>query len=142
MKKIILCDIDGTIANNDHRQHFLEGKKDWEGFFKELIYDKPIHSVINKINTDHKAGKEIIFLTGRPERYRHATHKWLCEYFKFNIKILMRQDGDKRNKIIIKKEIFESNFNKNDIYYVIDNDPDLIHMWNEFSLVTYNAIDI
>ena len=26
-KKIVICDIDGTIANNDHRQHFLEGKK-------------------------------------------------------------------------------------------------------------------
>ena len=31
-KKIVICDIDGTIANNDHRQHFLEGKKDWDGF--------------------------------------------------------------------------------------------------------------
>ena len=45
MKKIVICDIDGTIANNDHRQHYLEGKKDWEGFFSELesmnFYDPP-----------------------------------------------------------------------------------------------------
>ena len=142
MKKIILCDIDGTVANNDHRQHFLQGKKDWDGFFKELVNDKPIYSVINKINADQKMGKDIIFLTGRPERYRHTTHKWLSEYFKFDIKILMRKDRDKRNKIIIKKEIFKSNFNKDDIYYVIDNDLDLIHMWNELSLVTFNAVDI
>jgi 2-hydroxy-3-keto-5-methylthiopentenyl-1-phosphate phosphatase len=41
-KKIVICDIDGTIANNDHRQHFLEGKKDWDGFFSSLSEDKPI----------------------------------------------------------------------------------------------------
>jgi len=35
-KKIVICDIDGTTANNDHRQHFLEGKKDWDGFFSSL----------------------------------------------------------------------------------------------------------
>tara|TARA_Y200000002_G_C22620649_1_gene638014 strand:+ start:1254 stop:1370 length:117 start_codon:yes stop_codon:yes gene_type:complete len=35
-KKIVICDIDGTIANNDHRQYFLEGKKDWDGFFSSL----------------------------------------------------------------------------------------------------------
>ena len=46
MSKIVLCDIDGTIANNDHRQHYLEGKKDWDGFFSELINED--HTFISK----------------------------------------------------------------------------------------------
>ena len=29
-------------------------EKDWDGFFKELVNDKPIYSVINKINADQK----------------------------------------------------------------------------------------
>ena len=70
MKKIILCDIDGTIANNDHRQHFLEGKKDWDGFFSELINNEPIFPIINKVIEEYKAGKDIVFLTGRLEKYR------------------------------------------------------------------------
>ena len=45
MSKIVLCDIDGTIANNDHRQHYLEDKKDWDGFFAELINDAPIYKI-------------------------------------------------------------------------------------------------
>ena len=68
MKNIILCDIDGTVANNDHRQHFLEGKKDWDGFFDALDKDKPIFLIINKIIRENESGKNIIFLTGRPER--------------------------------------------------------------------------
>ena len=61
MKNIILCDIDGTVANNDHRQHFLEGKKDWDGFFDKLDEDEPIRPIINKVIENNKSGKKIIF---------------------------------------------------------------------------------
>ena len=50
MANIILCDIDGTVANNDHRQHFLEGKKDWDGFTQPTpkIIETP--SEVNGLN--------------------------------------------------------------------------------------------
>ena len=142
MKNIILCDIDGTVANNDHRQHFLEGKKDWDGFFDALDKDKPIFLIINKIIRENEYGKNIIFLTGRPERYRKTTRDWLIKYFNFEIRLLMRNDNDRRGKLDIKKEIFESNFNSNDIDYVIDNDEDLLKMWAELSLVTFDVSNI
>ena len=139
MKKIILCDIDGTIANNDHRQHFLEGKKDWDGFFSELINDEPIFPIINKVIEEHDAGKDIIFLTGRPERYRYSTTLWLKEYFNFELKILMRKNTDRRSKLITKKEIFEQNFNQEHIDCIIDNDKDLLKMWEEMDIATIDA---
>lgn len=142
MKNIILCDIDGTVANNDHRQHFLEGKKDWDGFFDALDKDEPIFLIINKIIRENESGKNIIFLTGRPERYRRTTRDWLTKYFNFEIKLLMRNDNDRRGKLDIKKEIFESNFNFNDIDYVVDNDEDLLKMWAELSLVTFDVSNI
>lgn len=136
MKNIILCDIDGTVANNDHRQHFLEGKKDWDGFFNALDKDQPIYPIIDKIIEENKSGKEIIFLTGRPERYKDLTKTWLKKYFTFDIRILMRGDNDQRNKIITKKEIFIANFKRNEIDLVIDNDEELIKMWESFGLST------
>ena len=136
MKKIILCDIDGTIANNDHRQHFLQGKKDWDGFFSELINDEPIDRIIKKINAYHDAGKNIIFLTGRPERFRYSTTLWLKENFEFEFKLLMRKDSDYRNKLEVKEEIFNENFSSNDIECIFDNDKDLIKMWNEKGIKT------
>ena len=39
MSKIVLCDIDGTVANNDHRQHLLRNYKDWDKFFSKLSED-------------------------------------------------------------------------------------------------------
>ena len=136
MKNIILCDIDGTVANNDHRQHFLEGKKDWDGFFNALDKDQPIYPIIDKVIEENKSGKEIIFLTGRPERYKDLTKTWLKKYFTFDIRILMRGDNDQRNKIITKKEIFIANFKRNEIDLVIDNDEELIKMWESFGLST------
>ena len=139
MKNIILCDIDGTVANNDHRQHFLEGKKDWDGFFNALDKDKPIYKTINKIIREHQNGKNIIFLTGRPERYRSSTLVWLEKFFDFNISMLMRKNNDQRNKLIIKREIFESNFNNAEIDYVLDNDNELLEMWHEIGISTIDA---
>ena len=131
MSKIVLCDIDGTIANNDHRQHYLGGKKDWEGFFSELINDKPISKIIKKIKAHHSSGKEIIFLTGRPEKYRYSTSLWLKENFEFEFRLLMRKNNDYRNKLLIKNEIFEDNFSKHSIYCIYDNDEDLIKLWKD-----------
>jgi len=120
MANIILCDIDGTVANNDHRQHFLEGKKDWDGFFSELVNDLPIQIIIDKVIQEQASGKEIVFLTGRPERYRYSTTLWLKEHFVFESKLLMRNDGDQRNKLKIKKEIFENNFHPDEIFCVFE----------------------
>ncbi len=139
MSKIVLCDIDGTIANNDHRQHYLEGKKDWEGFFSELINDEPIFSIINKVIEEYNAGKEIVFLTGRPERYRYNTTLWLKKYFNFELKILMRKNKDHRNKLIIKREIFELNFDVKDIFLIFENDDELVQLWESFNLNTFRV---
>lgn len=139
MNNIVLCDIDGTIANNNHRQHFLQNKKDWEGFFSELINDEPIFPIIEKIQEHQLQGKEIVFLTGRPERYSYSTNLWLKEYFSFNYNMIMRKDNDKRNKVAVKRDLFELHFTKEDIFCVYDNDYDLLKMWKEIGLVVNDA---
>ena len=135
-KNIVICDIDGTVANNDHRQHLLQGFKTWDKFFAHLSEDLPISEVIEFVINLHDEGKDVVFVTGRPARYEKATRKWLEKYFDFEIKLIMRQDQDKRNKIDVKKEIFLENFKPKDIFLVIDNDRDLIKMWQSLSLNT------
>ena len=142
MANIILCDIDGTEADNSHRQHFLEGKKDWDGFFDALDLDEPIYEIINKMNDEHNQGREIIFLTGRPERYRDPTENWLKQYFNFPLRVVMRPNDNKKNKLLTKKEMFEQNFNIDEIFYVIDNDEDLLNMWTDMQLKVVGVTDI
>lgn len=135
-KKIIICDIDGTIANNDHRQHLLKKFKDWDKFFSQLHLDEPYFEIIEKIKEFKKNGKEIVFITGRPERYRDETNSWLEKYFKFNYELLMRPNNETRSKIIVKTNIFKQNFSPEEIKIVFENDNALIKLWRSFGLKT------
>lgn len=93
---ILVCDLDGTVANNDHRQHFVreQSPKDWDSFhnprlmqddtpypnaktfFSRLLMLRPIH---------------IVFLTGRPEKTRAVTSWWL--YGHLNMNTIQEDDG-------------------------------------------------
>tara|TARA_B100000989_G_scaffold3891_1_gene2721 strand:- start:5118 stop:5549 length:432 start_codon:yes stop_codon:yes gene_type:complete len=138
-KKIVICDIDGTIANNDHRQHFLKKKKDWDGFFSKLHKDEPIFEIIDKVKALEKEGRRIIFLTGRPEKYRQQTEDWLKKYFTFDLEILMRKDNDRRNKIEIKKELFETHLSSLEIKVIFENDPELIFLWKKLGFIVFEV---
>ena len=51
----------------------------------------------------------------------------------------MRKNTDRRSKLITKKEMFEQNFNKEHIDCIIDNDKDLLKMWEEMDIATIDA---
>lgn len=138
-KELVICDIDGTVADNEHRQELLKGFKDWDAFFDEMHLDKPIWPVINLVNDLHKDNKKIIFITGRPERYREKTTTWLKKYFNFEISLYMREDNDKENKLISKLKIYEENLSRYDVHLVIDNDESLLEMWANLGLTTHEV---
>ncbi len=132
--EIIICDIDGTISNNNHRQHLLKNKKNWNSFFLLSYQDQPILKIIDEVNVLESQDKKIFFITGRPEKYRKITEDWLKNYFKFEIKLFMRKNNDLRNKIEVKKEIFDKYFKSCRIFCVFENDPDLCKFWKDKKL--------
>lgn len=128
-RKDVICDIDGTLCDISHRLHFVKGeKKDWNSFFAEIDKDAPR---INIIDTVKELSKEftIVLVTGRPERLKRETMRWLN---RFNIPyetLIMRKDRDTRADDIIKQEILDSYFDKDMIELVIDDRPRVIRMW-------------
>ena len=68
----------------------LEVNENRSGFFSDLINDAPIFNVIDLVIKEYEQGNKIVFLTGRPERYRYSTTLWLKGFFKFEINLLMR----------------------------------------------------
>jgi len=138
-QKLVLCDIDGTVANNNHRQNLLKEFKDWDKFFSQLKHDEPIEMVIEAVKQQVESNNLLIFLTGRPEKYREMTQDWLSEYFDEGFSLLMRKDGDLRNKIEIKEEIFYESFERAQIKVCFENDCELIKLWKKLGL---NVIDV
>lgn len=135
----VICDIDGTIADNSHRQHYLEGKRDWKSFFEGIENDKPILKILKKIEYLYQDGFQIIFVTGRPEEYRELTQKWLKKYLNVNFSLFMRKNNDRRDKVQIKKEIFEKNIKGLNIFLVFENDETLCNLWASFGLEVFKV---
>lgn len=134
-KKWVLCDIDGTIADTSARQHYVQGEvKDWKSFFAEMINDHVRISTLLLLENFRRDGYEIIFVSARPENYRDVTVKWLNALRLPYTTLMMRRENDKREDSVVKKEILDTYFNKEDIYCVIDDRPRVIKMWRENGL--------
>ena len=90
----VIVDLDGTLANCNHRLHYLEGtKKNWNSFFDGCLDDsviEPMYSLL-KILSDNYA---IVFITARPEKNRYLTTQWLNKNEIPYTELLMRGDKD------------------------------------------------
>lgn len=123
MKRAIIFDVDGTLADISHRLHFIESSpKDWNSFFDAMKNDKPIermrlvcNSLVNLQNCSHALGIDepfcVVFCTGRPFSHHDVTEHWL----QYNILppgtkplIYMRRTGDKRKDEVVKEEMIEA----------------------------------
>lgn len=132
-KLIVVVDIDGTVANIDHRKKYVESKpKDWDKFFGSLEDDEPIKVIIDLIQTLSKHYK-IVFCTGRNESLREQTQNFIwanCENELDRAPILMRSDNDRRPDHIIKPELLKkAGISKNDVAFILEDRSSVVEAW-------------
>lgn len=134
-RKAIIVDIDGTLADCEHRRHFLD-KKDWKGFFSKMSDDLIISWVRDLVeNIAELSGLRIIIVTGRPSNYGGLTIEWLYENYVHYDAIFFRQEGDFRPDEIVKKEIYQTKIEPDyDVKYVIDDRSKVVKMWRDLGL--------
>ncbi len=79
----IIFDIDGTLANGDHRQHFLSverDKRDWKSYQKSAYLDTAHDDIVDLFKLYANSGQKpyrINICTGRSEFEREVTVEWL-----------------------------------------------------------------
>lgn len=139
----IIFDIDGTLADVEHRRHFLSGAKpNWGSFFAEMINDPPLHDVclLAELLGDHplvKTGAIKLFLfSGRPDTHRKETEEWLQNhvpaYFQKAEALLMRGEGDYRADTIVKREMLDGVRGQgHNVRLVVDDRPSVVQMWKD-----------
>lgn len=65
-RPLAVFDIDNTLSDTDHRQHFLERRpRDWDGFFGAAPADPPLARGV-ALAVESAADCEVVYLTGRP----------------------------------------------------------------------------
>jgi len=148
MKKIIICDLDGTLADCTHRQHYVqgEGKKNWKAFFDGMDKDL-LHASLNEVLQVLRQYYDIYFVSARPDNYRDMTEAWLEEVAGWDLEdegfsLIMRKAGDYRADTIVKKEILDQIRNENvEILMAFDDRKSVVDMWRENGVFTAQVQD-
>ena len=121
---MIIFDLDGTLANCEHRRHFVDPNKnlifrkddnnvdlrdgwqpDWKSFYEACDKDEPILPTITMLryikfrdnhseNNEPLCNHEIQIWSGRCESVRNKTKKWLSDHKIDYHKLKMRPIGD------------------------------------------------
>lgn len=105
----VIVDIDGTIADNEHRCHHLrDGKKDWVAYKEGILKDGTHEDIIFICEALVASGARIVLCTGREECERMNTMKWLVgNGLHFWDKLYMRKNKDYRSDDVVKAELLE-----------------------------------
>lgn len=138
-----IVDMDGTLANLDHRLHHIKGgNADWTSFFSDMDKDLPNDHVVGILKDSYPELPWVV-CTGRPEPYRKVCEDWLDKHVRSQgiktIGLLMREEGDKRPDDIVKGEMLRDLMEINKVRIVIDDRKCVLQMWNASGLRTINV---
>jgi len=135
MGKVVVFDLDGTIALCDHRLHFISGeKRDWDSFYKACVSDEPNWPVIHTLRSMSTVGYKILILSGRSDEVRDDTLQWLNHYGVICDGLYMRQDKDYTPDDQLKEKMMldaqaEMGFKKEDVLCIYDDRQKVVDMW-------------
>lgn len=130
-----IFDLDGTLANITHRLHLIEQEKpDWNAFNAACVQDEYKWRIGDMLRAFKECGRSIAIFTGRDETYRKPTEDWLKgRRIEYDL-LAMRPAKDYRSDTIIKKEMFDKYFKKEDIWLVVDDRDKVVQMWRDLGL--------
>lgn len=81
-RPLYIFDLDGTLANCEHRQHLLQTDEPdkWRRFFAACVRDQPNWPVIFTMRRLRASGAECWVWSGRSDEVRDQTERWLREF--------------------------------------------------------------
>lgn len=142
--KWVVCDIDGVLADPEHRLHYLDQTpKDWDGFFAAAKDDEPRQVEIEILrlfatSTTFKYG--ICLLTGRSDQIEEVTTDWLLEHDVPYTVLYMREEGDHRPDHVVKPKLMmdflkDQQIKPSDVLVVFEDRRAVVDQWREAGFV-------
>lgn len=144
MNSAVIVDIDGTLADCNHRRHHVaDGNRNWPAFFAGMAEDpliQPVAKLVSLIAFSRREDINIILCSGRPEDYRQVTEEWLNRHGVAFDELYMRPAGDTRIDHVVKEELLERIISDGyEPFLVIDDRPSVVAMWRRRGLVCLQA---
>lgn len=145
-RKIVIFDLDGTLADCQHRIHhinppkYLHGngeqqhpKKDWQAFFAACGDDKPIEAVIDMLEAINFANVfQVWIVSGRSDECREQTEAWLAKYLTHYDNLIMRKAGDYTGDDILKVSwLDDGTIPADQVHCVFDDRDRVVNSWRK-----------
>lgn len=125
-RPLAVIDIDGVVADVRHRLHLVQERpKQWDAFFAAAAQDPPLAkgvTLVLRLAADH----DVVWLTGRPERNRRLTARWLAAQGLPDAPLLMRPNRDFRPAKVTKRDELRRLRADREVAIVVDDDPDVV----------------
>jgi len=148
--KCVIFDIDGTLADVNHRLHYLDDSsldrnQQWNAFFGDQHLDTPIEPIVWLNQRLMKASCygsaddhfKILVVSARPDDYKNVTRTWLYDNAVEYHDLYMRKSSDTRPDAIVKAEILQQILeNGYEPFLVIDDRQSVVDMWRSFGITT------
>ena len=141
MRKLVICDIDGTISKvGDRLKYLQQNPKDWDQFYAHCDEDLPIQNMIDLVQSLARAGYHIVFCTGRRNAVRQQTRDWIANNMSnmifYGYDLLMRVDGDHRHDTEVKPEMLNiylaaMNCTPIDVEFILEDRTSMVNKWRE-----------
>lgn len=138
-KKIVVVDIDGTIAEIGERlKYLLQTPKDYDSFYQDCFNDKPIRNIIGMVES-LSANYQIVFCTSRRSSCRLKTIQWIIKNFNNEFKytsLLMRANHDHRHDTIVKPNLLaDAGIQANDIAFILEDRTVMVDKWRSLGII-------
>lgn len=140
--KTVIFDLDGTLANIEHRVHHVRGgNRRWDLFHAECVNDTPIGPVVSFLQLIQEAQRwKIILVSGRSDIVRTETETWLRDNFIYYNELIMRKDGDYTPDDKLKEQILDNLLaSGHDILFTVDDRQRVVDMWRRRGIVCLQA---
>ena len=140
----VIFDLDGTLSDCAHRNHYLEKTPiDLDGFDALMHTDTVIAPVAFLLK--NLSGVIKIVLTARPNKYRKVTEKRLSDYKLLSHieEIYMRpEEWYKKPDNLYKQSMIKFLSQKYNILLVIDDSNHVVNMWRDNGIYCLQAKSI
>ena len=133
---IVAFDLDGTLANIEHRLRFIKSKPaNWPAFFDACEDDLPVLPVIQICTRLIWSGVGVEIWSGRSDRVRDKTERWLDKHAINYTTLRMRKDGDYRADDIVKGEWLDAIPESERPVLAFDDRQRVVNMWRSRGVI-------
>lgn len=141
----VIFDIDGTLANCNHRRHFVDGTdgaKDFDAFYDAIEHDTINDKIHQMCNMYFMNDWHIIICTGRPEKYRAITEQWLSSHGVFYKELMMRHDERRFDPdYLVKQDMLNEIRKVRDVHFACDDRNQVVEMWRSNGVLCLQCDD-